>query len=328
MTHGQKVTSLVFLSIGIVMLMIHLFLPGGLPNALDRLTKSDATKKPAPAAPVAKEPDAAAARATDWIKDADKAYDRGDFVRAIDSYLAARADADSDYRDRGARGLPKAVLAWALTVDVPPPDPMPADPDAEIALRQKATEDAPSERAWYDLLTYAAGCGARAKLWYLSERAVGSALHQGPVEKRLRAVLEIAGPRAVPLRDAMRANGFLDTEPVDPYETAAKPKPAPSNAPAKTRIEVPSGKFSDATKKKLAEAVELETKGTAEYAMTGPDNPARKQHRRPALDLLKKARDIYDAASEEDPNSLMLRDRLQEVRKLILDLQKEMSLGE
>ena len=328
MTHGQKVTSLVFVSIAIVMLMIHLFLPGGLPNALDRLTRSETSKKPAPAAPAAKEPSVAAARTTDWLRDADKAYDEGDFVRAIDRYLAARADPDADYRDRGARGVQKAALAWALTVDVPAPDPVPADVDAAVAMRQKATEDAPSERGWYELLTYAAGCGARGKLSYLAERAVGAALHMGPVETRLRAVLEIAGPRASLLRDAMRANGFLETEPVDPYEVAKKPKPAAPTVPAKTKIAVPTGNFSEATKKKLAEAVDFETKGTAEYAMTGPDNPARKQHRRPALDLLKKARVVYDAASEEDPNSLMLRDRLQEVSKLILDLQKEMSLGE
>lgn len=331
MTLGQKVTALVFLSIAIVGLMVHLFLPGGLPDTFERLTRSEPRKtQAAPArAPKAAAPANPEARPTDWLKDADKAYDQGDFVRAIDSYLAARADADPDYRDRGSRGLQKAALAWALTVDVAPPDPMPADPDAEVALRQKATEDAPSERTWFDLLTYAAGCGARGKLWYLSERAVGSALHQGPVETRLRAVLEVAGPRAVPLRDAMRANGFLDSEPVDPYATAAKPKPKPAvPVPAKAQIAVPTGRFSDVTKKKLAEGVDLETKGTAEYALTGPDNPARKQHRRPALDLLKKARDIYDAASEEDPDSLMLRDRLTEVRKMILDLQKEMSLGE
>jgi hypothetical protein len=327
MTHGQKVTSIVFLAIGIVLLMVHLFLPGGLPNALDRLTRFETAKKPVATETSEKAPEVAAARTTDWLKDAEKAYDAGDFVKAIDAYLAARTDANPDYRDRGARGLQKSVLAWALTTNVAPPDPMPDDVDAEVALRQKKTEEAPSERAWYDLLTYAAGCGARGKLWYLAERAVGSALRQGPVETRLRAVLEIAGPRASSLREAMRANGFLESEPVDPYDVAVKPKPATVSV-AKPRVTVPSGKFSEATKKRLAEAVEYEVKGRAEYEQTGPDNPARKQHRRPALDLLKKAREIYDVASEEDPDSLMLRDRLTEVRKLILDLQKEMSIGE
>lgn len=326
MTHGQKVTSIVFLAIGIVGLMVHLFIPGGLPHTLDRLTRSDPQKKPAAAQPTPAT-DVAAPRAKDWLKDADEAYDSGEFVAAIDSYLAARADADSDYRDRAGRGLQKAVLAWALTTDVAPPLEMPADVDAEIAMRQKKTEDAPTERAWYDLLTYAAGCGARGKLWYLAERAVGSALRNGPVETRLRAVLEFAGPRASTLREAMRANGFLDSEPVDPYATAVKAKPAKTTI-SKPGIKMPSGKFSDATKKRLAEAVEFETKGVAEYEQTGPDNPARKQHRRPALDYLKKAREIYDLASEEDPDSLTLRDRLTEVRKLILDLQKEMSIGE
>ena len=327
MTHGQKVTSLVFLSIGIVMLMVHLFLPGGLPSALDRLTRFEPEKKPAVTAPAEKSPEPAPVRTTDWLKDADKAYDAGDFVKAIDSYLAARTDANPEYRDRGARGLQKAVLAWALTTNVAPPDPLPDDVDAEVALRQKKTEESPSERAWFDLLTYAAGCGARGKLWYLAERAVGSALRQGPVETRLRAVLAVAGPRAVHLRDAMRANGFLESEPVDPYDVAKQPKPAPVSV-AKPRVTVPTGRFSDATKKKLAEAVEYELKGRAEYEQTGPDNPARKQHRRPALDYLKKAREIYDVASEEDPDSLMLRERLTDVRKLILDLQKEMSVGE
>jgi hypothetical protein len=327
MTHGQKVTSIVFLAIGIVLLMVHLFLPGGLPDALDRMTRLQSEKKPAEAARPEKAPEVAASRTTDWLKDAEKAYDAGDFVRAIDAYLAARTDANPDYRDRGARGLQKAVLAWALTTNVPPPEPMPADVDTEVALRQKKTEEAPSERAWFDLLTYAAGCGARGKLWYLAERAVGAALRQGPVETRLRAVLEVAGPRASSLREAMRATGFLETEPVDPYDVAVKPKPAPVSI-AKPRVTMPSGKFSEATKKKLALALEYEIKGRAEYEQTGPDNPARKQHRRPALDLLKKAREIYDAASEEDPDSLMLRDRLTDVRKLILDLQKEMSIGE
>jgi len=325
MTLGQKVTSIVFLSIGIAGLMIHLFLPGGIPNALDHLTRSEPSKKPTATAPAAQP--VPSARETDWLKNAEKAYDQGDFVRAIDSYLAARADADPDYRDRGARGLQKSVLAWALTADIPALDPMPADPDTEVALRQQAAEQSPSERAWHDLLVYAAGCGARGKLWDHAKRCVGSALRNGPVETRLRAALAAAGPRTTLLREAMQADGLLDTEPVDPYEVAAKPKPKTA-APAKSRIAVPTGRFSEATKKKLAEAVELETKGTAEYEQTGPDNPARKQHRRPALDNLKKAREIYDVASEEDPNSLMLRDRLAEVRRMILDLQKEMSIGE
>lgn len=327
MTHGQKVTALVFLSIGIVGLMVHLFIPGGLPGTLDQLTRPDPAKKTVAATPAEKAPEVAAPRATDYLKEAEKAYDAGDFAAAIDSYLAARADSNPDYRDRAVRGLQKAVLAWALTVNVPAPDPMPADVDAEIAMRQKKTEEYPSERTWFDLLTYAAGCGARAKLWYLSERAVGTALPRGPVEARLKSVLEIAGPRASPLREAMRANGFLETEPVDPYAAAVKPKPT-APVVTKTSIKVPTGRFSEATKKKLADAVALETKGMAEYEQTGPDNPARKQHRRPALDYFKKAREIYDAASEEDPDSLMLRDRLTEVRKLILDLQKEMSIGE
>src|SRR5262245_11714240 len=99
MTHGQKVTSLVFLSIGIVMLMVHLFLPGGLPGALDKMTQFEPEKRPA-AAPAEKAPEVAASRTTDWLKDAEKAYDAGDFVKSMDAYLAARADANPDYRDR------------------------------------------------------------------------------------------------------------------------------------------------------------------------------------------------------------------------------------
>src|SRR5206468_1218645 len=98
--------------------------------------------------------------------------------------------------------------------------------------------------------------------------------------------------------------------------------------PGKPQITVPVGRFKPETKSKLDQAVDLEKKGALEYDLSGPDNPQRKQHRKSALDYLKQARDIYQAAEEEDETSPSLGRRLQQVMEMISHLNKESSLGD
>jgi hypothetical protein len=332
MKTSSKVVLLVLATVVVAGGTVHLFLPDGLPRTLDRAF-AWSPKTPAQSAPRKSERPAAPNGASE-LRDAERAFDAGDFDEAINGFLAARADVDGDYRERAERGLRRSVLAWALTVNPAPVDPLPADPDAEIARRQELTEATPSEQAWYDLTVYAAGCGASRKLPFLQQQAIGCALRDGPVEKRLKKVLERAGSRTSILKEAMTASGLLDVEPVDPVAEAAAPRPksgggaAPAQWPAKSAITPPVGRFTPETKAKLEQAVDLEKKGVIEYDLSGPDAPDRKKHRKAALEFLKQARDLYQDAQEEDENSPSLGRRLQQVMEMISHLNKETSLGE
>jgi hypothetical protein len=305
--------------------MVHLTFPGGLPALYEQYAARAPVTKPAPAPSTATAPAEGPSLGETELRDAERAYDAGDFARAVDFFLAARADTGPAFRERPARGLQKAVLAAALTSNVEPPSPLPDDPDGEVARRQAAADASPSEQAWYDVTIYAAGCGSSRKLPFLAQQALAAAVAGGPVERRLKAVLDRGGPRARLLRDAMTGIGLL--EPVDPVAAASKPNTAPVK-PAAKAIRTPGGSFKPATKAKLAQAVELENKGTAEYDLSGPDNAQRKQHRKAAVEYLKQARDIYQEAQEEDPDSSDLGGRLRTVMEMISHLHKEMSLGE
>ncbi len=333
MKTSSKAVLLVVATLGVAGAAVHMFLPGGLPAAIEKAFASGAAKPRPASAPRADERPAAQPSGASELQQAERDYDAGDFAAAIDGFLAARADADPDWRERAERGLRKAVLAWALTAGAAPPASMPADVDAEIARRQKDVEAAPSEHAWYDLTMFAAGCGAARKLPFLAQQAVSSALRDGPVETRLRKILERAGSRTNVLKEAMTTEGFLDREPVDPVAAASAPRPdsatgKPAAAASRIPISVPIGAFSPATKAKLEQAVDLEKKGAIEFDLCGPDEPKRKEHRKAAVELLKQARDIYQAAQEEDPDCSPLGRRLQVVMEMISHLHKEMSLGE
>jgi hypothetical protein len=331
MKTSVKLFLLAVATLGVAGGTVHLFLPGGLPAAIEKAFASRAAKPTPAPQPAAERP--APPSGESELKTAERAFDAGDFARAVDAFLAARADADPDYRERAERGLRKAILAWALTVNPSPLDAKPEDPDAEIARRQKQAESMPSEQAWYDVTMYAAACGASRKLPFLAQQAISSALRDGPVEVRLKKVLERAGSRTTMLKDAMTTEGFLDREPVDPVASAAAPRPdgvdrAKPPAAPKIPIAIPIGKFTPATYAKLEQAIDAEKKGAIEYDLCGPDNPKRKEHRKAAVDYLKQARDIYQAAQEEDPDSPSLGRRLQQVMEMISHLHKEMNLGE
>jgi hypothetical protein len=323
MTTPAKATVLFFVSVFVAGFMIHLFLPGGLPRVLDKLTSSaPEPRKVAPAAPATERP--AAPSADETVREAEKAYDAGDFSRAVDLFVSARADSTAVLHDRAVRGLYKAVLAWALTKNAPLPSPIPDDADAAVAARQAAADRAPSERAWYDVLVYAAGVGATRKLPALAHEAIGCATGGGPVTTKLNEVLAAGGPRAAVLREAMDSERLLD--PADPYALAS-PHPA-AKRPTAVAALPPSGNFKPETRMKLAQAMDLEARGKAEYDQTGPDNPQRKAHRKAAFDLIKQARDIYTAAQEEDPNSRDLDRRMHDVMEMLSSLHKEMAVGE
>ncbi len=319
------VSLIVVATVAVAAGMVHLTFPGGLPALYRQYAARTPAPAPAPRTPAAKAPAEGTSLGETELRDAERAYDAGDFARSVDFFLAARADAGPAFRERTARGLQKAVLAWALTSNVEPPSPLPDDPDGEVARRQAAADASPSEQAWYDVTIYAAGCGSSRKLPFVAQQALTSAVAGGPVERRLTSVLDRGGPRARLLREAMTGIGLLD--PVDPVAAASKPNAAPVRPPAKV-LRAPGGSFKPATKAKLVQAVELERKGTEEYDKSGPDNAQRKEHRKAAVALLKQARDIYQEAQEEDPDSSDLGGRLRAVMEMISHLHKETSLGE
>src|SRR6185295_1500261 len=247
MTTGAKVCLLVVATLGVAAGTVHMFLPGGLGPVIDKITASKpAESTPGPATRAADRPPPA--NGADELRVAERAFDAGDFAAAMDAFLDARADSNPDYRERAENGLRKAVLGWALTINVVPPNEMPADPDAEVARRQREAEATPSEQVWYDLTMYAVGVGAKRKLKYLVGQTLSSALRDGPVEGRLKRVLERAGSRTTLLHDAMAAEGFITpTAPLDPVAEAAKPRGEPGAKPTpftsgKPQITVPVGK--------------------------------------------------------------------------------------
>jgi hypothetical protein len=324
MKTSHKAALLAVATLGVATGMVHLFLPGGLPALF--------AKAPTPPSST---PDAASAASTarpgpeegpeTELRTAERAYDAGEFSRAVDLFVIARADNTGDARLRATKGLQKAALAWALTAGALPASPAPENPDDEVARRQAEVEANPSERGWYDLTLLAAGCGLARKLPYFAEQAVRCAQSGGPVETRLSKELEKSGPRGSLLRDAMVAQGFL--APVDPVAAAAVPHPAAAK-PATSPLSPPSGVFKPQTRVKLSQAVELERQGTAEFDLTGPDEPKRREHRKAAIDCLVKARNIYQEAEEEDPGSVELSRRLRAVMEMISHLHKESVLGD
>ena len=72
----------------------------------------------------------------------------------------------------------------------------------------------------------------------------------------------------------------------------------------------------------------FQKQGTEEYALAGPDGTDRADHRRRALEALRKARDVYLLAQDEDARSMDLQDRLKEVTLMIAQLRKDAGLGE
>lgn len=320
MRNAQKVTLLVFAAIVVAGLMVHLFLPGGLPNAVARLAHSRPEEPAREDAPLAA--DTSRSPQNLDLAAAEKAYDAGDFSAAIERYRVARADSDRAVAERAARGLERAVLGWALVHGAKAPAVLPEDADGDVARRQAAIEAAPSEEAWLALTRFAAGCASARTLPYLVQQTIAAASPGGPVEARLLETLASAGPRAYVLREAMLAQGLFRAE--DPVASAVKSKPKTPPPPA---IAPPTGKFTPATKEKLARAAALEAEGAREFELSGPDNAQRREHRKIALDRLKQARDIYQDAQEEDDSADLGR-HLRAVMEMIAHLHKEMSVGE
>ncbi len=326
MKTSSKVALLVLTASAVAATMAHLFFPGGLPAIWAKVTGPAEAPPPEPSRSAALEmrlgnaPDG-----DDELHRAERALDAGEFGLATDLFLAARADGNASIRERAERELHDAVLAWALTLGVEAPSPPPADPDGEVARAVRAAEDSPGEKAWYDAAMLAAGCGVRTKLRYLTRQAVTCALPNGPVATRLKAVLPIAGNRAATLREAMVAAGFVE----DPVASAAGPvKPPQAPQPAGRAFAPPAGKFRPETRARLVRAVDLERKGTEEFDQCGPDDPKRKEHLKAAIGYLRDARDIYQEAEDEDPDSRDLAEHLHRVMEMISHVNKERTLGD
>jgi hypothetical protein len=324
-----KVVLLAFVSLGVIAGMAHLFWPGGLPKLIERLTPAKTADAPDVQRPAADTPPAKTT-AADELRLAESAYDDGDFGTAAQAFTMSRADAtDAETRERADRGLQKAILAWGLVMDIRPLDAVPEGADAELARRQTAAEANPNEGAWLEAARFAAENGLRRKLPFLTRSAIDAAIAGGPVEARLKRALTMAGSRTAALTFALRSQGLLD--PVDPVGGPPRPAPAAAATPKPSALQmlsVPAGVFRPETREKLAKAIELEKKGTLEYEQSGPDNPKRKEHRKAAMDALKAARDIYEAAQDEDQNSPSLDRRMHDVMEMLSHLRKETNLGE
>lgn len=331
---------------------VELFHPRGLTGAIRDWTGGapEPTSPPArpaheePAKPEAPAPRKRGAGAASILLTADTYYDRGDFEDASLSYSAAKGlAADAAEEDRANRGAAKSLLAWALVCDAPRVTAVPKDAEVEFERRLREVETAPTEEGWLALTRYAEGAGLRQRLPYLAGRTLDSAKTDGAVRAQLDAAIARAGRRAGDLAAAIESRGFRrPAVPVRvPEDATAHEAPDPTGSTTRPGVPgagsgiggvgergVPLGSFSAAMRERLREAVRLQKQGAEEYRLAGPDGTDRPEHRRRALETLRKVRDVYVDASGEDSRSLDLEERMREVTLMLAQLKKDAAIGE
>ncbi len=269
---------------------------------------------------------------------ADLAYDRGDFTIAVTFYmLATNAAPGAATRARAAKGLHRALLAWALTDAPPPADFAGRSAHARLAELREQARSQGTEEAWLELALFAKAAGLDVE----APGAVGAALDLavvgGPVERRILNVVPRAAQRQKPLREALSLRGLGAgasggtgsgaTGLRHPTETDDGPSGIGGTGQA-PRISVPFGAFSPAVRQRLKRAVVAEREGLEHFRLAGPEGTDRSTHRSAALRLLREARDIYSEALEEDEDSSAAQARLQQVMRALGQLNKEVVSGD
>lgn len=295
---------------------------------------------PKPAAPVVYGP--GASKELGW---ADRDFDRGDFDGAFANYVTAKSlAANADERGRAVQGLERSVLSWALVRGAPRVNGKPADLESEYQRRLAAAESAQSEQGWIDLARWAAGAGLRERLPYVAGQALDASRPGGAVDTTVRGLLGDSGSRRDALAAALASRGLggaasapavaVHTPPQSRPEatgiggTASRTEPsAPSGIGGVNERGIPFGAFTPATREKLREAVRLQKEGAKAYQGAAPDDPHRVENRNLALEKLKAARDIYQAAQVEDGNCKDLDDRLKETMLMISQLRKDSGIS-
>lgn len=337
----------VVLVVGAAATTVELFHAKGVEGAIDDLF-GNGEGRPDPAEPPADGRDPAPAApdgppsprqrgpgAASVLTMADADYDRGDFDGASSNYLAAKAlAADDAEEDRAVRGLHKSLLAWGLTQGAPRVAATGAEAEAWYARRLAQVEAAPTEEAWLELLRYAAGARLRDRLPFLAAKALDAAQPKGAVWAVLDEASRRTGPRADDFAVAVESRGLARPRPAAvpaipgtdldaPSDTGRPSDDGVSGIGGVGRRGVPLGSFSSAMRTRLAEAARLHETGKFEYEQAGPGSSQRVEHRRRALESLRKARDIYVDAQGEDANSTDLDSRLREVTLMLAQLKKD-----
>lgn len=347
------------LALAIVVALLEVVHPKGVVGLLHELLDFKPAAAPAdrqgsaatdaPRAPEPEKIDAAwGPGATQELSWADRDYDRGDFDGAVSNYGSARVlAANADERYRAAKGLEKSLLAWAVIRGAPKVGGTPAELDAAYQKQLATAEASQDEKTWIDLVRWTSGAGLRDRLVYVVGQALDRARPGGHVQAVLEDSLLAAGTKRDLLAAAMASRGLGKGAPLAalPVATASRPAPSAATPPAsgiggtaKPPAEesgiggvgqrgVPFGHFTADMRTKLRTAIELERKGTVAYGQAGPDSPNRADNRHTALTCLKEARDIYQAALEQDNDSRDLDERLKDVMRMLAQLKKDEGVG-
>lgn len=272
---------------------------------------------------------------------ADRDYDRGDFDGAVANYGSSRVlSANADERYRANKGLEKSLLAWAIARGAPKVNGTAAELEGTYRKQLAAAEASSDEKLWIDLVRWTAGAGLRDRLPYVVGQALDRARPGGHVQAVLDDSILAAGSKRELLAGAMAARGLgkgvslVDLPVSGGGAHAAAGGSSGIGGTTKTAGEesgiggvntrgVPFGHFTAEMRTKLRAAVEAERKGTIAYRAAGPDSPNRADNRHTAVACLKEARDIYQAALEQDSDSRDLDDRLKEVMQMLAQLRKD-----
>jgi len=270
-------------------------------------------------------PGAASPPAPAWRglnREAFAAWEAGEFGAAAGLWDRASAKASP------AEALPLRVRAdrarlfglLAGEIGGPPADPAAAEAEYRKRLDGLAAEDG---GAWLDLARFAAAGGLRSHLAFLLEQAYARRHGKGGDAVAARTT-----------ENLRRAKAAGATPPPEVLESVIRELPS-SEAADLAREATGAGiggvvrrngesEGSGVDYAKLQEARDLAAKGDAEYRQAVPGSKDVNVHRRRALDLYVKAREIYQ---EVDDNRGTYGRRIQELNRNIAELHKDLPIG-
>ncbi len=276
------------------------------------------------------------------LRKGDRAYDSGRFNSAVTFYMIAYGAAQTPrQKQRAKRGLHQAVLANALVRGASVPSGSVGAADRFRELRTKA-ESSRTETDWLAAARFAAGAQLTGDVRDTVRSALDAARSGGVVETQLLSSLPHMGAKSRPLRAAMTAVG-LGSAFTRPGSTASLPGgngsggtrrglsdlDGPSGIGGVGAASMPHGDFSREMTGRLKQAIQWATEGLELYRQAGDTEALnRNELRTKAHKLLKQARDVFNDAQEQDPESGDLDRWMHRVMEGIAQLNKERVFGD
>jgi hypothetical protein len=252
-------------------------------------------------------------------------YEAGDFEGAADAWAAAATKAPPAEVLRLRSAKDRALVFSLLAAGAAPV--AGADPVAsEIEYRRRLDAlKEPTAGVWLDLAEYAAARGLRHHLGFVYERAFEKRSQAGEaVASKVKQILkerkEAPAAAQVPVEvlDAVIA----ELPSTEAAEFAREQSGEGSGIGGSSRR--PGVRTQDATK--LAEARDCMTRGDEEYRKAIPGSKEVNVHRRRALDLYLKAREIYETVDRESGYASH-ESEIHDLNRNIVELRKDLPVG-